>query len=334
MKQHFIEDLNTGSSYTSDFAVIKKQTRTAKNGKPYLTLNIADKTGKMQARMWEEIPNELKWVDIQEGKVYELEGRIDEFQNNKQFIISHLKAVVDYKREDFIATIKEDRDEMWKNLQAIHKQVKNKWMKQLLNSFFEDDEFVKEFKEAPAAKVVHDSFLGGLMRHTFRMTKLALHIIDEYPEMDIDKDMVICGIAFHDMEKINEYSYDGVVIEHSDTGRFIGHTVMACNSLYAKIKEIKDFPQNLADHIIHIVAAHAGEYDPIRLPATQEATLVHLVDFLDSRLVHLQQEKDSIGPNTGWKKDYYTGNWMFFDNKNDSQKDVECDTKADLGNLF
>ena len=330
MKKNFIADLKTGESYTSDFAVIRKQTRTAKNDKKYLTLDIADKTGKMQSRMWEEIPNELKWDDIQTGKVYEFKGKVEEYQNNKQFITSHLQEIKDYDREDFIAVIKEDRDELWQNLREIHKQVDNEWMKKLLNSFFEDEHFAKEFQEAPAAKAVHDSTLGGLLRHTYRMTKLAMKIIDDYPEMNIDKSMVICGIAFHDMEKINEYSYDGVVIEHTDTGHFVGHTVMACNSLYARIKEIEGFPQKLTDHIIHIVAAHAGEYDPIRLPATQEATLVHLVDFLDSRLVHLQQEKESISPDVRWKKDYYTGNWMFFNNNNQSQKDDQ----SDLGSLF
>ena len=139
--------------------------------------------------------------------------------------------------------------------------------------------------------------------------------IKRYPEMDINQDLVVCGIAFHDMEKIHEYSFDGAVVEYSDTGRFIGHTVMACNRIYAKIREISNFPKEIEDQILHIIASHAGEYDPIRLPSTLEANVVHLVDFMDSRLVHFQQEKESAEEDQVWKKDYYSDSWMFFGRK-------------------
>ena len=142
--------------------------------------------------------------------------------------------------------------------------------------------------------------------------------------MSINKDLVICGIAFHDMEKIHEYEFDGAVIDDSNTGHFIGHTVMACNLIYEKIRHIDGFPKELEDHIIHIVAAHAGEYDPIRLPATLEANMVHLVDYLDSRLVHFQQEIDKKEDDQVWKKDYFTNSWMFLGNtKNDDNIDSD-----------
>jgi 3'-5' exoribonuclease len=152
------------------------------------------------------------------------------------------------------------------------------------------------------------------------MTKVALDAMSHYPEMSINQDLVICGIALHDMEKIHEYNFDGAVVDYSDTGHFVGHTVMACNSIYEKIRHIEGFPKQLEDHVIHIVAAHAGEYDPIRLPATLEANMVHLVDYLDSRLVHFQQEIEKKEEDQKWKKDFYTNAWMFLGNTKNQEE--------------
>jgi len=311
MKKYFISNLNFGETYTLDLAVIRKQTRTAKNNRSYLVLDLADKTGQVNARMWEEIPKELEWTDLQVNKVYQVEGKLEEYQGKKQFIITHIERVSNYDNKDFLPTIKEDPEELWQELRSIQNQIENPWLKKLVEYFFTDEKFVKRFKEAPAAKSIHDSALGGLLRHTLRMTKLALESISIYSEMNIDKDFVVAGISFHDMEKINEYSFDGVSIEYTDTGHFVGHAVMSCNSLSKAIEKINDFPKEIEDHIIHIVAAHAGEYDPIRLPSTLEANLVHLVDYLDSRLVHIQQEKEKAEEGTVWKKDYYSNSWLY-----------------------
>ncbi len=326
MKRHFIADLKPGETYTSDFAVSKKQTRTAKNDRAYLIVELGDKTGHMAGRMWDEVEKELPWKKIKDGMVYEIEGKVEEYQGQKQFIISNIREIKDYDKKDFIKTIEEDPEKLYLELQEIQKRIRNEYLVKLLNAFFGNEKFVQAFKEAPAAKAIHDSALGGLLRHTLRMAKLAIKIHSEYPEMKIDLDLVLCGIFFHDMEKIEEYTYSGATIEYSDTGHFVGHTVMACNKLYHEIRKIDNFPKMLEDKLLNIVAAHAGEYDPIRLPATLEAHMVHLVDLLDSRLVHVKQEIDATESNIRWKKDYYADGWLF----------TEKETESDEGpkNLF
>jgi len=316
MERKFIQDFSLGVTYTVLLAVTKKQTRTTKNDKPYLVLDLADKTGKLTARMWEEIPLEMKWSDVLPDKVYEIEGKVEEYQGLRQMIINHIYPVTDFDRKDFLPSIEENPEELWKEFREIQAKIKDAKIKELVDSMFEDTEFANKFKVAPAAKAIHDSVLGGLLRHTLRMLKLSIQIIDFYPDMPINRDLVIAGVSFHDMEKVHEYTYDGVSIEYSDTGHFVGHTVMAMNMLYHKIRGIKDFPKDTEDQILHIVAAHAGEYDPIRLPSTLEANLVHLVDFLDSRLVHFKQEMDSAEEGQRWKKDFYGQAWMFFGNQN------------------
>jgi 3'-5' exoribonuclease len=312
MKKYYIGDLLKGNTYTSTFAVQSLQTRTTKTDKPYLVMDLSDKTGSMTARMWDEIKDELEWAKIKNNQVYEFEGRVEEYQGKVQFIVSSVVEVSEYDRSDYLPEIKENVEELWGDLRSVHQTIENDYLKKLVDSFFTDEQFVKLFKVSPAAKSIHDSSLGGLLRHTWRMTNLALDVMKRYPEMTINRDLVIAGIAFHDMEKMHEYDFSGTVVEYTDTGHFVGHTLMACNSIYQKIRSIEGFPKNLEDQIIHIVAAHAGEYDPIRLPSTLEANIVHLVDFLDSRLVHFQQEKEKAEPEQKWKKDYYSGNWMYF----------------------
>ena len=299
---------------TTTLAVLKKETRTTKTGNSYLHLGLTDKTGKITAKIWEEEKSSVPWKDLSIGKVYLFTGKIEKYQETLQMIIEDVHEVSSYEKTDFIATIEENIEDLKKELNEYIASLENTYLQTLINNYLDRDNTEEKFYEAPAAKSVHDATLGGLLRHTTRLIRLSLTVQKMYPEIQVDRNLLITGCVLHDIEKISEYSWDTATIEYTDEGHYIGHCSMAMMKVYHEIQKIDGFPKDLENRLIHMIAAHAAEYDPVRLPSIPEALILHLCDLTDSQIVHFKQEWD-IHRGEGWEKDYLTKRWQYYPDK-------------------
>jgi 3'-5' exoribonuclease len=302
LKNIFIKDLTGGSDALSQFLVKQKDLNKAKNDKYYLALKLCDKTGEIEARVWDNAEYLASLFD--KGDIISvLKGSASIYQKKVQITIQNLekadRASVDMS--DFIESSKYPLDEMFSELTGYFKSIKNSYIKKLLDLFFSDDEFTKSFKTASAAKALHHSYMGGLLEHTLSVTKLIMLFKKNYPELN--EDLLIAGAVLHDIGKTKELSPD-IGFEYTDSGRLLGHIVIGVTMLDKKIDEIKGFPQRLADHLKHMILSHHGIYEwgsPKR-PKTKEALCLHYADDFDAKMAMFDMavKRDLRDEAPGW----------------------------------
>ncbi len=318
-----ISEFQFQDKVTTTLAIRSKQTRKTQAGNPYLHLDLSDRTGQITAKVWDASKSSIAWESIETGGVYLFTGIVEEYQGQQQFIVQDIDTVDSFDISDFIASIEEDPKELWKELNIYLSDMTNPFLVTLAKRYLQNEPLMARFRQAPAAKSVHDDKLGGLLRHTTRLVRLSREIIELYPEMHADKDLITLALLLHDFEKITEFSWDKATIQYTDTGHFIGHAGLSMIKVYHEIQAIEGFPDLLRDHLIHIIASHAAEFDPIRLPGTPEAMIVHYCDLVDSQLVHFKQEWDK-NAGQGWKKDGLVDRYCYYPEKiEEPKKDPE-----------
>lgn len=286
-KSIFIKDLKPRDTVHSLFLVKSKQTPLSKNGKPYLALQLMDRSGEIDCRVWENA-DELSGT-VKEGDVVAIGGKVHEFQRRLQLIAEHLVPVPtgEVTLSDFIPRGPENLDELYGELTRIFEGLSNPWVRQLSLALLGDPEIAERYKVCPAAKTIHHAFVGGLLVHSLQLAKLVDAILPHYS--DIDRDIVLFGAAFHDFGKIYELSYNGM-FGYTDEGRLVGHIAIGVTIIDRKIREIPGFPKDLEFQLKHIVLAHHGhlEYGSPKRPHTIEAQLLHHLDDMDSKLNSIQ----------------------------------------------
>lgn len=292
MSKQFIVDLKDKSVVSSQFMVHKKQIRDFKN-KPgkYLTLLIGDRTGQMEAKIWdraEEFASRFEEEDI-----VLLEGRVELFNDKLQLKVVNLHKVHEYDIDDFLPKTTKDVDKLFNYIKSVN--IQNRYLKSLLEAFFNDHEFISLFKKAPAAKSLHHCYLGGLVEHTYEVIKICELICELFPQ--IDREFLLTGAILHDIGKIEELKFTKV-IDYTDEGRLIGHVVMGERAVSERMNRIDGFPKELKMRMSHLLLSHHGEYEwgsPKR-PKTLEACTLHYAENLDAqvnRFIQLiEKEKD------------------------------------------
>lgn len=278
-----IADIQPNQDVAGTFVVEEKQLRTTKNGKPFLSLKLRDKTGSVTARLWE---NATKAAQTLAGhKVLRIQGRSQEYQNEIQIHIQHMEPVprdaVD--PSDFLPVCPKDPHALWKALKGLLQKVHKKPYGELIRAFVSDKALMAAFCKAPAAKNVHHAYVGGLLEHTVGVMHLCALIGTQYPSLD--QDLLLMGAFLHDMGKVHEFTYD-LVIDYSDVGRLVGHMVLGVEILNAKIAMCKDFPEETAVLLKHLILSHHGEpqFGAVQSPMTREAFALHLADDLDAKM--------------------------------------------------
>jgi 3'-5' exoribonuclease len=214
----------------------------------------------------------------------------------------------------FLENTSKDTSQMLSELKDLANRIKNRHLRELVESFLADHEFISLFKKAPAAKVFHHSYLGGLLEHTLSVSRLAIMTAEHYP--DLDGDLLLTGAILHDIGKTEELSFERN-IDYSDQGRLLGHIVLGVMMLEKKLSLIKDFPPELAIRIKHLILSHHGEFDfgsPKR-PKFLEAFALHLIDDIDAKMNGLsrllkddRQEGSWTGFNTMFQRYLFKGN--------------------------
>ena len=208
-----IADIEPNQDVVGTFAVEEKQLRTAKSGKPFLTLKLRDKTGTVTARLWE---NPAETAQTLAGyKAVRVHGRSELFRDELQLQLKTAQPVreTDLNPLDFLPVYPKDIRTLWHEFRALLQGLTRKPHRALVQCFLADEDLMKRFGTAPVAKSVHHAYLGGLLEHTVAMMRLTTLIADQYPALD--REVLLLGAFLHDMGKVQEYTYD-LVVDHSD----------------------------------------------------------------------------------------------------------------------
>ena len=287
IQRTLVSELKDRDQVQQFFLVKEKHLSLGKNGRPFLSLSLGDKTGSLDAKMWDNVEDSAREFEV--GDLVHIKGQIQLFQNRKQLIVHKIEKTPDAPTDltEFIPTSKVDGQALYMELLQIVKSMKNSQLKQLVTDTLEDPDIKPLFLKAPAAKSIHHAWLGGLIEHVLSMTKLLLFMADHYKFLN--RDLLIFGAIFHDLGKIWELSFESG-INYTDRGRLIGHMEMACELIDRKTQRIMGFNQDLRDICKHMVLSHHGklEYGSPKRPKFMEAMMVAMVDDLDSKVSTVQ----------------------------------------------
>ncbi len=296
MKSVFIQDLAVGSSIESVFALESGELLPFRR-KPgrYLKLFLSDRTGTISATLWDNAEDTFK--RIADSNFVKIIGKALTYKNELTINIDSIEPVDtdDVDLDDFLPSALKDIGKMLLYLKSVINSIKEPHLKELLDLFWDDDEFLKDFAKAPAAKKYHQPYLGGLLEHTTNILHLVSAVCSNYPEAD--RDLLNTGVILHDIGKIKEYQYD-TSIDMADEGRFLGHIILSIQMIDEKISEIDDFPEELRLKLMHMIASHHGHYEwqSPKIPKYLEACLLHHMDLLDGEAFKFTNvDKDSTG---------------------------------------
>ena len=285
----FINTLREGDTIRSIYLCKTKRTAETRNGKPYDNLTLQDKPGTLDGKVWD--PNSGGIADYDEMDFVEVFGEVVSYNNALQLNIKQLRKPFEdeYNAADYMPTSEKNVDSMYNELLSYIKQVDNKYLRQLLEYYFVNDEaFIKNFKAHSAAKSVHHSFSGGLLEHTLSIVKLCEYYAKTYPLLS--KDLLYAAAIFHDIGKTKELS-SFPENDYTDDGQLLGHIVMGVEMISEGVRHIEGFPAKIASELKHCVIAHHGEleFGSPKKPALAEAVALHYADATDAKLQTLTE---------------------------------------------
>ncbi len=299
MKKVFIKDLKEKEKVRAEFIVTKKEVAVSKVGKPYLNLKLMDKSGECEGRAWDRAEDIA--AQFSKDDVVLVSGHCVEYQGRIQINVSSVKTLQEdaYDISDFLPSAVRPFDEMMTELDAVVASVKDKDISALLVSIINDKEIREKYKKAPAAKGMHHPYLGGLLEHVLSLCKLGDFVCTHYD--GVNKDLVTAGLILHDIGKIIELSFDRS-IEYTDEGRLLGHITIGVELIESKIRELPDFPRELAVLLKHIILSHHGilEYGSPKRPKTVEAFIVSFLDDMDAKVNSVQAAIDDEAGIENW----------------------------------
>jgi len=293
MKSPYISELQANQTVHGTFLVAYKDIRQKKGGDPYLTLTLSDRTGDLDARMFDNAAEVLD--TFERDDFVRVKGLLQVFHNRPQLTIHKIQPIADSEVDtsDYFPVSKRDRDEMFRELQSWIASVTNPHLKALLDAIFADESIAVPYRSAPAAKTVHHNWIGGLIEHVLSMCQVARFAAAHYP--DIDFDLLLAGVILHDLGKIRELSYTRS-ITYTTQGQLIGHILIGIGIVEEKLRQVPDFPARLRDLLLHMILSHHGalEFGSPKVPLFPEALLLHYIDNLDSKMecMHSLIEKD------------------------------------------
>ena len=274
MKTLYIKDLKEGLSlFAEDFAVKNLKKLVTKNGKPYYDVELSDRTGTIKAKVWSESIKNTNGLEA--GKVFSFDGTVTTDSFGSQVNITKAVENTNIKNSDFVPKSSNDATKMQADFESFANGIKNKHLKKLVWTVYDDDLYPK-FLKAPAAYYIHHAYENGLLEHTLDMLEMSKSVQARYP--NINYDLLVTGIIFHDLGKIFEYSL-GTSIEVTKQGKLLGHIYMGAE--YVKTHAQKDIPEDLLEEVIHMILAHQGQLEfgsPIKPKTTEAVALYHLDD--------------------------------------------------------
>ncbi|MBE5827270.1 MAG: HD domain-containing protein [Butyrivibrio sp.] len=280
----FIKDFKPGDRVADIYMCKHKQSATTKNGKEYYSVTLQDKTGTVDAKIWE--PGGAGIDEFDAPDCIDVFGEVTSFNGALQVNVKRARKCNEgeYDLSLYLPVSSKDNDEMYRQLLSIIDSIDNPYLKKLLQAFFvEDKTFIEAFRKSSAAKTVHHGFIGGLLEHTLSVTKLCDYFCTAYPALK--RDLLLTAAICHDIGKTKELSLFPVN-DYTDEGQFLGHIVMGCEMVGEKARAIDGFPELLKQQLQHCILAHHGEfeYGSPKKPSIMEAVALNLADNTDAKM--------------------------------------------------
>ena len=283
MKSPFVKDLAADQVITGFFLVQEKEVRNTNTGKPYLRMELGDRSGSVEARMWEQFEACAKTVNRDD--FVKVHARVEIYRNKPQLSLQQFRLAKPEEIDlaDFLAHTPFDVGEMYRQLLSDAEGIKNPWLQKLVLKILRNPEIEVRYKRAPAAKVMHHAYLGGLLEHVVGLCGLAKLVALHYPELDVD--LLLTAAMLHDVGKLDELCYERSV-SYTTEGQLLGHIVMELETVAKAMEEIEGFPAKLKAVVQHILISHHGQYEfgSPKLPMIREALVFHYLDDMDSKV--------------------------------------------------
>ncbi len=283
MKPAYVADLEADQTVTSFFLVCDKEIRATRDGKPFLRLELGDRTGIVEARMWENF--EETAGAIERDDFVKVQARVEIYRNKTQLAVDRLRRAEPSEIDlaDYFPHTAEDIEKLYAQLREFVVSVGNPWLRRLLQSVVEDPVIVPRLKRAPAAKMIHHAYLGGLLEHIVSLCALCRAVAARY--LEADADLLLTGAILHDIGKIDELSYERS-FGYTTEGQLLGHITLELELVTKKIDAIEGFPRDLKTLVQHLLISHHGQYafGSPKLPMFREAVMLHYLDDLDSKM--------------------------------------------------
>jgi 3'-5' exoribonuclease len=287
MKPAYVADLAADQTITSFFLVCEKELRSTREGKPFLRLELGDRTGTVEARMWDHFEDAA--AQISRDDFVKVQARVDIYRNKMQLILDRLRRAepTEVDPADYFPHTPEDVEKLYAQLREHATSVSSPWLNRLLLSVVNDAALALELKRAPAAKAMHHAYRGGLLEHIVSLCGLCRAVAARYPELDAD--LLLTGAILHDIGKTRELGYERSFY-YTTEGQLLGHIAIELEMVTKKMDGIEGFPLQLKTLVQHLILSHHGQYEfgSPKLPMFREAVALHYLDDLDSKMAAMR----------------------------------------------
>jgi 3'-5' exoribonuclease len=301
MKEFFISACSQQENkvITSTFVVVSKQVKPKKTGEPYLALILGDRSGQIEAKMWDNVEDFI--AAFEQDDFLKVKGLVNKYKNRFQLTIHKLRRMQDAEVDfsDYLPKTTKDIDELWQTLTSFVATFENPFLKSLVDLFLNDSEISDRYRIAPAAKTLHHAYIGGLLDHVVSLFRSCDLMCRNYPQ--INRDLLLTGAFLHDVGKVYELTYNRS-FSYSTRGQLLGHMVIELEMLQTKLALLPGFPPDLKTLLEHLIISHHGQYEfgSPKLPMFPEALMLHYLDDLDSKMeamrAQFEREADLEGP--------------------------------------
>lgn len=281
---------------TSSFVVATKQAKPKKSGELYLALTLVDRTGQIEAKMWDNVADHISLFD--QDDFIKVRGLINKFNGRFQLTVHKLRSMqeaeIDF--DDYLPRTTKNIDELWQTLGQFVDSFQNQHLRALVKAFMADPEIERAYKSAPAAKTLHHAFIGGLLDHVVSLFRLCDLAWRNYPSM-IDRDLLLAGAFLHDIGKLHELTF-ARTFAYTTRGQLLGHMIIELEMLQEKVVKVPDFPAEYKTLLEHLIISHHGKYEfgSPKMPMFPEALMLHYLDDLDSKMesmrAHFEREPE------------------------------------------
>lgn len=292
----YIESLREGEKINEIYLCKYKQTAMTKSGKPYDNVVLQDKTGTLDAKIWD--PGSVGIDDFEAMDYIAVTGDVTSFQGKLQCSIKRVRKVSEgeYDPKDYLPVTDQDVTAMYSQLMEYINSIKNPYLSRLLHGFFDDKKFEERFKFHSAAKSVHHGFVGGLLEHTLSVTRNCDFFAKVYPILN--RDLLLTAAIFHDVGKLKELS-TFPENDYTDEGQLLGHIMIGAEWVGNAIRQIDGFPVVLANELKHCILAHHGEleFGSPKKPALVEAMALSFADNLDAKMETMKELLSNVPEN-------------------------------------
>src|ERR1700686_4728923 len=291
MKEFFLSDCSHHENkvITPPCRVVSKQVKPKKTGEPYLALILGDRTGQLDAKMWDNVEDAID--TFEQDDFLKAKGLLNKYKNRFQITIHKLRRLGDSEIDfsDYLPKTTKDIGELWRTLTEFVASFQNPHLKSLVELFMADADIAEAYRNAPAAKTLHHAYIGGLLDHVVSLCRSCDLMCRNYPQ--INRDLLLTGAFLHDIGKIHELTYMRS-FSYTTRGQLLGHMIIELEMLQAKLAQFPDFPPELKTLLEHLIISHHGHYEfgSPKLPMFPEALMLHYLDDLDSKMESMRAQ--------------------------------------------